>query len=235
MSFFLRETFRVYLVQQGDSLWNIAKRFDMNHRALAKINGLNAAAILQVGQLLKVKVFSSRELALNLPARSRANHPAYGLMQLVPQTAGEEAYYRIYGQRRKLTPHYLYDPDRNIELGTAYLHLLNKVYMGSISDPISRTYCVVAAYHAGPSNVGRAFLPEASIKQATPIINSLEPADVYKRLVEGLPSMESRNYVSRVIKRVSRYSGWYPENKGDETQLGGVRAQVWDGTLGGPG
>lgn len=320
MALFLRETFRVYLVQRGDSLWNIAKRFDMNHQALAKINGLNAGAILQVGQLLKVNVFSSRELELNLSARSLANHPAlldhirmvdgrpvppwmvtdfvadvidtrstggedwdredglqyltivinfqlvknllegrarqyqsivsthaerydldpalimamihtesgfnpnarskaaaYGLMQLVPHTAGEEAYYRIYGQRRELTPHYLYDPDNNIELGTAYLHLLTKVYMGSITDPISRTYCVVAAYHAGPSNVGRAFIPEASIKRATPIINSLKPADVYKSLVEGLPSMESRNYVSHVIKRVSRYSGWYPENRGDET------------------
>lgn len=315
----LRENFRVYLVRRGDSLWHIAKKFGMNHRRLAEINGLHDGAILQVGRPLKVKVVSSRELRLNLTARSLANHPAlldqirmidgrpvprwlvtdyvadvidhrspgkgkwdfsagvqnltividfrlvktrlegrarqyrsvvlthaekynldpalimamihtessfdpkarskasaYGLMQLVPHTAGQEAYYRIYGQRRQLTPQYLYDPEKNIELGTAYLHTLIHRYLGSIADPTSRIYCAVAAYHAGPSSVGRAFIPEASIKRAAPVINQLSPADVYKRLVEALPAIESRNYVRNVIKRIRHYNGWYSDNNGTQ-------------------
>lgn len=316
----VREQFRVYLVRRGDSLWNIAKRFDMNHQTLAKINRLNDGEILQVGRPLKVEGFTSRELRLNLTARSLANHPAlldqirlidgrpvphwlvttfvadvidhpsngmeyrqwedgminqtivvnfqlvhnllegrarqyqpivlanaerynldpalimamihtesafnpdalskasaYGLMQLVPHTAGQEAYYRIYGQRRKLTPQYLYDPTNNIELGTAYLHILRNRYLGSITDPTSRTYCAVAGYHAGPSNVAKAFIPEASIKMAIPVINKLSPADVYKRLVEALPSIKSRNYVRDVIKRMRRYRSWYAKNGGTQT------------------
>ena len=316
----LREKFRIYLVQRGDSLWNIARRFDMNHRALAAVNGLNTGAILQVDRPLKVKVVASRELRLNLTPSALANHPsllehirmidgrpaprwlvtdyvadvidkrppgtvkrgwegrmqnltivihfqlvknllegrarqyqplvrahaekynldpalimamihtesafnpkarsqasAYGLMQLVPHTAGQEAYHRIYGQRRKLTPQYLFDPKNNIELGTAYFHILKNGYLGSITDPLSRTYCAVAAYNAGTSNVGRAFIPKPSIKAAIPAINSLKPADVYQRLMEALPSIESRNYLRDVIKRVSLYSGGYVKNGGTRT------------------
>lgn len=152
------------------------------------------------------------ESAFDPNARSPAS--AYGLMQVVPHTAGEEAYHRIYGERRRLTPEYLYNPDNNIALGTAYLDLLTKAYLGSISDPLSRTYCAVAAYHAGPSNVGRVFVQAPSIQQAARVINSLQPSEVYRRLVEGLPSIESRNYVRNVIKRIRRYSGWYSHHSG---------------------
>lgn len=316
----LREKVRVYIVRRGDSLWNIAKRFDMNHQTLARINGLSGNEILQYGRPLKVEGFSSRELRLNVTVRSLANHPAfleqirmidgrpvphwlvtdflaevtenpsavreyrhlkngvknltivinfqlvknllegrarryksivaanaerynldpalimavihtesgfnpdalsnasaYGLMQLVPHTAGQEAYYWVYGQRRQPTPQYLYDPKNNIELGTAYFHILRNGYLGSITDPISRTYCAVAAYHAGPANVGRAFISEASIKLAIPVINQLSPAEVYKRLVDSLPSIESRNYVRDVIKRMRRYRGWYSKDCGAQT------------------
>ncbi len=308
----LREKFRVYLVRRGDSLWDIARQFDMDYRMLATINGLKTGAVLQVGRPLKVAVLSSRELRLDLSSRALANHPslldqirmidgrpvphwmvtdyvadiidkrspetenrywdtgmepltvvihfqlvktllegrarlyqpivvthaekydldpalimamihtesafnpnahsnasAYGLMQLVPQTAGREAYFRIYGQRRTLTPEYLFDPDNNIELGTAYLHILSSRYLGAIVDPLSRIYCTVAAYNAGPSSVSLAFIPEPSIKQAAPVINSLKPSEVYKRLVEALPSIESRNYLRDVVKRFRRYRNGY--------------------------
>jgi len=309
----VREKFRVYLVRRGDSLWKIAKQFDMQYRTLAKINELGANDMLEVGRPLKVKTVSSQELTLSIPYRdnpkdpiflttirmtdgrpvprwlvedftaeivenpsattenaveddirgptvvvsfhlaktpleaqarrfqpivlthaarynvdpalimamihtesffnphSRSKASAYGLMQLVPDTAGLEAYGIIYGHNGKLTPEYLLDPDNNIELGTAYLHILKENYMRSIADPVSRTYCAVAAYHAGPSNVGRAFIPRPSIRQAIPVINRLSPADVYKRLVEALPTMESRNYVRKVIVRLRKYRSWYPE------------------------
>jgi membrane-bound lytic murein transglycosylase C len=149
------------------------------------------------------------ESAFNPRASSRAS--AYGLMQLVPHTAGKEAYRRVYGQPRELTPEYLYDPDNNIELGAAYLTILKDRYLASIDDPTSRTYCAVAAYHAGPSSVGRAFTSQPSIRQAAPVINRLTPGDVYKRLVEALPAVASRNYVRKVITRAGKYRGWYSQ------------------------
>jgi hypothetical protein len=312
----VREEVQVYLVRQGDSLWNIAKRFGMKRRALAEMNELRPGEILQVNRPLKVNLSSSREFTLNLTSRSIDRDPsflnhirltdgrpvprwmvkdfavevagesssgidswidddnrkpltvvvdfqlvkshlevrarefrsivmthaekyrldpalimamihtesafnprassrasAYGLMQLVPHTAGKEAYLRVYGQPRELTPEYLYDPDNNIELGAAYFTILRDGYLASIDDPTSRTYCAVAAYHAGPSSVGKAFISKPSIKQAAPVINSLKPSDVYKRLVEALPAIASRNYVRKVITRAGKYRSWYSENK----------------------
>ncbi len=155
------------------------------------------------------------ESSFNPYARSRSS--AYGLMQLVPHTAGKEAYTTIYGQDRKLSPEYLYDPANNIELGAAYLNILRDKYMKSITDPVSRIYCTVAAYHAGPSNVGRAFTPKQSIKLATPIINQLTPTDVYNRLVQSLPALESRNYVRTVVARLKKYREWYAKDRDEQT------------------
>lgn len=140
--------------------------------------------------------------------RARSRTPAYGLMQLVPYGGGREAYRMIYGRNRKLTPQYLYDSKNNIELGTAYFNILENRYMGEMNDPTSRTYCAVAAYNAGASNVGKAFISKKSIKQAMPKINSLEPPEVYERLVDALPFKESRNYVRKVLKRVKLYREW---------------------------
>jgi len=158
--------------------------------------------------------------------KARSNASAYGLMQLVAQTAGREAYHQIYGRRRELTPEYLQDPGNNIELGTAYLHILSSRYLGSIADPLSRTYCVVAAYHAGPSIVERVFTPGTSIRQAASIINRLKPAEVYQRLVEKLPSVESRNYLRNVVKRVSRYSHWYSKESNTQASKNLGRASI---------
>jgi membrane-bound lytic murein transglycosylase C len=140
--------------------------------------------------------------------RARSHTPAYGLMQLVPHTAGREAYREIYGKKRALTPQFLYDPENNIELGTAYFSILENRYMAAITDPTSRTYCAVAAYNAGASNVGKAFIRKKSIRQATPVINGLKPKEVYDRLVGALPGRESRNYVRKVLKRASKYRDW---------------------------
>ncbi len=140
--------------------------------------------------------------------RARSSTPAYGLMQLVPYGGGREAYRMIYGHKRKLTPRYLYDPANNIELGAAYVNILENRYMGAILDPISRTYCAVAAYNAGAANVGRAFVPKKSITRATPLINSLKPSEVYARLLKNLPYRESRNYVRKVVSRIQIYRQW---------------------------
>jgi soluble lytic murein transglycosylase-like protein len=140
--------------------------------------------------------------------RARSGAPAYGLMQLVPEGGALEAYRMAHGKEEILTPEYLYDPKNNIELGSAYFSILKNRYMAEINDPTSRTYCAVAAYNAGASNVGNAFVPIKSIKHATPKINRLDPPDVYKRLVDALPFEESRDYVRKVLERVEFYRDW---------------------------
>ena len=73
----------------------------------------------------------------NYRARSKAN--AWGLMQVLPQTARG-----TFG----IPPSYLWDPDINIKVGTAYLRLLANRYNG-------KTSTVIAAYNAGPTRIDR--------------------------------------------------------------------------------
>ena len=140
--------------------------------------------------------------------RARSRTPAYGLMQVVPHTGGRDAYHLIYGKKRKLTSQYLYNPENNIELGVAYFDILKNDYLKAILDPISRTYCAIAAYNAGAANVGRAFTSKKSIQKATSTINKMPRKKVFAHLVKSLPFKESRKYVRQVVKRRSLYQEW---------------------------
>ena len=140
--------------------------------------------------------------------RARSHTPAFGLMQLVPKTGAREAYAKLFGSLKTPSSKYLYDPKNNIELGVAYFDILKNRYMKLIEDPASRTYCAVAAYNAGASNVGRAFVSHKSIKKASPVINSLQPHEVYERLVDEFHIEETRLYTQRVLTRSVAYFAW---------------------------
>ncbi len=46
--------------------------------------------------------------------------PAYGLMQIVPQTAGRDVTKNLFGKPMILTPSYLFNKKNNINIGTGY-------------------------------------------------------------------------------------------------------------------
>jgi membrane-bound lytic murein transglycosylase C len=122
--------------------------------------------------------------------------PAFGLMQIVPETAGRDVH--TYLNRNGLpSRNFLFNPDNNIEYGTAYLHLLYQKYLTGIHNPVSREYCVIAAYNTGPGNVLRTF--DRDRKRAPARINSLDPLDVYNKLRRKLPHAETRRYLAKVM------------------------------------
>lgn len=143
------------------------------------------------------------ESAFNPMALSNA--PAYGLMQLVPASGARDAHLMVYGKDKLLEPEYLYDSGNNIELGTAYLHILDGRYLKHIENPTSRMYCSIAAYNTGVGNVCRAFRDDTSVRQAIPIINEMNPDQVYDRLRSDLPYEETRNYLKRVCDLIPLY------------------------------
>ncbi|MGQ0665499.1 MAG: murein transglycosylase domain-containing protein [Nitrospiraceae bacterium] len=123
--------------------------------------------------------------------------PAYGLMQLVPTSGGRDAYRKAKGRDTIPSRDYLFDPDNNIELGTAYLNVLSYNQLESIENSVSREYCVISAYNTGPRNVFKAFSPDAGA--AVNQINSLEAPAVYERLKSHLPYQETRDYLTKVV------------------------------------
>ena len=130
--------------------------------------------------------------------------PAYGLMQIVPKTAGRDSWKFLHGKDRIPTPSYLYDPGNNIEMGTAYLHIIDTRYLSAIRHPLSREYCMVAAYNTGSTNVLRTFHPDDRQKAAN-TINAMEPAAVYAKLKRDLPYDETRRYVDKVKEAKRHY------------------------------
>src|SRR5882757_255645 len=103
--------------------------------------------------------------------------PAYGLMQLVPTSGGRAALKRAQGIDQTPTPEYLFDPEHNIELGTAYLAVLGNNEFRTIDNPNSRDYCVIASYNTGPRNVTRTFANDRNA--ALNDINALEPSALF--------------------------------------------------------
>lgn len=122
---------------------------------------------------------------------------AVGLMQIVPASAGQDAYKHIKGRSWTPSRSYLFDPKNNIELGSAYLQILNEKYLKAISNPISKEYCVISAYNTGSGNVLRTFSKNRTT--AARIINSKKPNDVYNTLVKRLPYAETRRYLQKVV------------------------------------
>ncbi len=143
------------------------------------------------------------ESAFNPMARSPV--PAYGLMQIVPQSAGLDATELVFGRQVLLSPTYLYDSKNNINMGTTYLYILFYRYLKNIEDPKSRLYCSIAAYNTGAGNVARAFVGTANIGKAVRVINRMSPGAVYDRLIEKLPYSETKHYLKKVSKRLEIY------------------------------
>lgn len=123
--------------------------------------------------------------------------PAYGLMQLVPASGGRDAYAYVTGKDVIPGRQYLFDPGNNIELGTAYLAIISRDYLGRITHPVSKEYCTIAAYNTGSGNVLRTFARDRV--QAVNIINSMQPQQVYQRLRQQLNSHEARRYLHKVV------------------------------------
>lgn len=123
---------------------------------------------------------------------------AIGLMQVVPSTAGSDTY--EYLNNRKGTPSTkkLFVPRTNILYGTTYLHLLETRYLSAVSDPLSREYCIIAAYNGGAGTVLRTF--DSNRQKAANKINQLPPGEVYKILRTKVPYKETRRYLGKVLE-----------------------------------
>ena len=140
--------------------------------------------------------------------RARSGVPAYGLMQLVPRSGARDAYRYVYKKDKLVSGDYLYNPRNNIELGAAYLHILDKRYFKRIENPMNRMLCSIAAYNTGAGNVCKAFGAGTSLSRAAPVINRMGSGEVYARLRSDLPYAETRNYIKKVTDRMPLYEAW---------------------------
>lgn len=141
------------------------------------------------------------ESSFNPYAVSSAN--AYGLMQVVPATAGRDVYQKIKNRAGQPSKSTLFNPQQNIDIGTAYLHILYKNYLAKINNSTSKEYSVISAYNGGAGNVLKTF--DNNRDRAVRDINSLQPKSVYWALTNKHPYAESRRYLQKVTKNKTKY------------------------------
>ncbi|RXJ72330.1 membrane-bound lytic murein transglycosylase MltC [Veronia nyctiphanis] len=142
------------------------------------------------------------ESSFNPYAVSWAN--AYGLMQVVPKTAGRDVFKLVKKRGGQPTPEYLFDPANNIDMGTAYFYLLKNRYLKDVRDPLSLHYSMISAYNGGAGNVLNTF-NRRDRGRAMNDLNRLKPNQVYWALTNKHPSAESRRYLQKVTKFQSSF------------------------------
>jgi len=153
------------------------------------------------------------ESMYNPSARSPA--PAFGLMQLVPTSGARDAYQYLYKKDRVVTDTYLYNPDNNIRLGSAFLHRLYYNYFSGIDNRESRLWATIAGYNTGAGNVFRSFAGKYSRARfgsrknwqriALRDINRRTAEQVYRHMKAALPYRETRSYIQKVRSRMGKY------------------------------
>ena len=164
----------ILTVAQSKDYNDLNLRFPINYqsevRKIAKQFQLEPAHVYAVIR---------QESAFNKDARSHAG--ALGLMQLMPRTG------RVTAKKHNIalpSTSLLYEPDKNISIGSAYLKQVMEAYDDNI-------VLASAAYNAGPHRVKR-WLPEDEEKPAA-------------RWIAMVPFNETRNYIQRILAYIAIY------------------------------
>ena len=185
--------YRVRTTLASNSLKERASLYESTVSQMAARYGLGERLIYSI---------ANTESSFNPFAVSTAS--AYGLMQVVPSSAGAEVYEFLNGKKGRPSKELLFDPAKNIEYGAAYLHLLANRHFDEIKDAGARELCVIAAYNGGPGAVQRTF--GANKQTAVQRINSMSRQQVYNHLIRNLPSNETRRYVDKVLASLHTFS-----------------------------
>lgn len=136
---------------------------------------------------------------------ARSHLPAFGLMQVAPSTMGREATAEILGEPHLLSPDYLLNAEKNIEVGTALLGRLYHQEAAAIRNPQSRWYFVQSIYKIGLPEAARYFDSNGDADKAMASINTLQPSPVLQRLMRQDAAPALRDYLAQVQQYQSLY------------------------------
>ncbi|MCG3864059.1 MULTISPECIES: membrane-bound lytic murein transglycosylase MltC [unclassified Photobacterium] len=122
---------------------------------------------------------------------------AYGLMQVIPKTAGADVFKLVKNKPGIPTKDYLFDPANNIDTGTAYFYILKNRYLKEVRNPTTKHYSMISAYNGGTGGLLSTF--DTDRKRAMDKLNQLQPDQAYWALTNKHPKLEARRYLEKVL------------------------------------
>lgn len=124
---------------------------------------------------------------------SRSN--AVGLMQIKASTAGREVY-RVRGRHGQPSNSELRDPAKNIDIGTAYIRILQDSALSGIRDPLTLRYATIVSYANGAGALLRTFSRDRD--RAIAMINAMSPDEFYQHVQNKHPAAQAPRYLWKV-------------------------------------
>ena len=152
----------------------------------------DAASHYGVDQRL-ISAIISVESGGNPNAVSRSD--AIGLMQIKASTAGREVY-RAQGKHGEPSRRDLKDPARNIQIGTAYIKILQKTMLSGIHNPVTLRYATIVSYSNGAGALLRTFSSDRD--RAIAMINNMTPQQFYRYIERKHPARQAPRYLWKV-------------------------------------
>ncbi|EGU37915.1 transglycosylase SLT domain-containing protein [Vibrio scophthalmi] len=199
-----------YRQAQGSKVTMVTMRFPqdkLSQRALQYIPQIKKQA--QKWQIDPALVIAIMHTESHFNPVAQSHIPAYGLMQIVPYSAGRDVTRVHQGKERVLTANELFVPDYNIEIGSAYLNILEQRYLNDIDDPSTRTFVAISAYNGGVGAVAKHFSGTGSLSKLAQSVNRMSSQQVYHSLVEDFPYKETRDYLKKVESKRQYYAPYF--------------------------
>ncbi|MEW5287617.1 membrane-bound lytic murein transglycosylase EmtA [Erwinia papayae] len=120
---------------------------------------------------------------------------AIGLMQIKAATAGREVY-RAQGRRGQPSSSELRDPVKNIDIGTAYLKILQDRSLAGIRNRETLRYATIVSYANGAGALLRTFSSDRD--RAIAMINAMSPEEFYRHVQNKHPAAQAPRYLWKV-------------------------------------
>ncbi|ATM86078.1 transglycosylase SLT domain-containing protein [Yersinia massiliensis] len=140
-----------------------------------------------------IKAIIQVESGYNPDVVSTSN--AVGLMQIKASTAGRDAY-RMKGRNGQPSSGELKDPVKNIDIGAAYINILQNQQLAGINDPQTLRYATIVSYANGAGAMLRTFSSDKRL--AVNKINSLSPNEFYQHIQKKHPAAQAPRYLWKV-------------------------------------
>lgn len=129
---------------------------------------------------------------------------AMGLMQ-VTQTGAVSEFSKRYLGGKALTKEQVFVPRTNIDIGTAYLNILDTAYLSQIRSSKARQLATIAAYNCGLTNLMKYTFETKSLEYFIYRVNQTTNDEWLTMLTHQFPIEETRAYVTKVLDKKTHY------------------------------